>query len=293
MPRSKSSSSLSSTRSSAHVPPVSSSISSSSLNFSDFEPLDETSEEEEKTRPKPNEADKEQMLAEFKARATSTRLTTSKSSTRGVLFVSHIPHGFYDEELAEFFGQFGVVTRLRLARSRKSGNSRGFAFIEFQHHEVAEIAAQAMNGYLMFGRSLVCELADESRIHPRLFDGADKKFRRLPRREIAREQINQPTLQQQAKRTERLIKREQDKKRRLEQAGINYDYEGFTKLIKQNEEKHNKKQEKNEERTEKKQTNKEKEKEKNSKKSEEEQANKQEKQEVDKRTKSGTKKSAK
>lgn len=49
-----------------------------------------------------------------------------------------------------YFSQFGAITRLRLARSPKTLNSKGYAFIEFRYPEVAEIAADAMNNYLMF-----------------------------------------------------------------------------------------------------------------------------------------------
>lgn len=36
----------------------------------------------------------------------------------------------------------------------QSGRSKGYAFIEFQHPEVAKIAAETMNNYLMFNRLL-------------------------------------------------------------------------------------------------------------------------------------------
>ena len=41
------------------------------------------------------------------------------SSKKGVVYVGHIPHGFFEQEMRGFFSQFGTVTRLRLARSRK------------------------------------------------------------------------------------------------------------------------------------------------------------------------------
>ena len=39
--------------------------------------------------------------------------------TPGVLYVGHIPHGFYEHEMRSFFSQFGTVNRLRLSRSKK------------------------------------------------------------------------------------------------------------------------------------------------------------------------------
>ena len=56
------------------------------------------------------------------------------------------------------FLQFGSVTNLRLGRSRKTGASRGFAFIEFRFVDVAKIVADTMNNYLMFEKLLKCKL---------------------------------------------------------------------------------------------------------------------------------------
>ena len=42
-----------------------------------------------------------------------------KGSTRGVVYLGHIPPGFYEPQMKKFFGQFGRVTRLRLSRSKK------------------------------------------------------------------------------------------------------------------------------------------------------------------------------
>lgn len=35
---------------------------------------------------------------------------------------------------------------------RKTARSKGFAFIEFEEKEVAKVAADAMQGYMMFGK---------------------------------------------------------------------------------------------------------------------------------------------
>lgn len=69
---------------------------------------------------------------------------------RGVVVIRHLPRGFFEEQLKQYFEQFGTVTRLRLARSTRSGGSKGFAFVEFEYPEVAKVAAQTMDNYLMF-----------------------------------------------------------------------------------------------------------------------------------------------
>jgi nucleolar protein 15 len=54
--------------------------------------------------------------------------------------------------------QFGSVTNIRLGRSKKTGASRGFAFVEFRYADVAKIVAETMNNYLMFEKLLKCKV---------------------------------------------------------------------------------------------------------------------------------------
>ena len=39
----------------------------------------------------------------------------------GVVYIKHIPHGFYEDEMKAFFSQFGKVLRVCVARSPKVG----------------------------------------------------------------------------------------------------------------------------------------------------------------------------
>lgn len=66
------------------------------------------------------------------------------------MFIKHLPHGFFEDQLKKYFEQFGEVTRVRLARSKRTGGSKGYAFVEFDYPEVAEVAAETMDNYLMF-----------------------------------------------------------------------------------------------------------------------------------------------
>ena len=38
---------------------------------------------------------------------------------RGVIYLGHIPYGFFEDEMRSYFSQFGTVTRLKLYRSMK------------------------------------------------------------------------------------------------------------------------------------------------------------------------------
>ena len=37
---------------------------------------------------------------------------------RGVIFLGRIPYGFFEEQMIEYFSQFGEITRLRLSRNK-------------------------------------------------------------------------------------------------------------------------------------------------------------------------------
>lgn len=88
---------------------------------------------------------------------------------RGVVYLAHIPHGFYEEEMKAFFSQFGHVTRIRLVRSHKTGNSRGYAFIEFRFVEVAKVVADTMNNYLFGNRILKAVFIPPEKQSPKMF----------------------------------------------------------------------------------------------------------------------------
>lgn len=79
------------------------------------------------------------------------------TSQRGAIYIGRIPHGFYEDQLKSYFDQFGIVSRVKLARSKRTGRSKGYAFVEFYSSEVAKVAAEAMNNYLMFNCILKCE----------------------------------------------------------------------------------------------------------------------------------------
>ena len=58
-----------------------------------------------------------------------------------VIYVGHVPHGFYEAQMKEYFGQFGEVTRVNVCWNKKTGKSKHYAFVEFKQPEVASIVA--------------------------------------------------------------------------------------------------------------------------------------------------------
>lgn len=109
----------------------------------------------------------------------------------GVIYLGRIPHGFHEEEMSEYFNQFGETCRVRLSRNRRTGKSKHYGFIEFRHREVAQIVAETLQDYLLCGNMLQCKLLEKDEVHPRLWVGSGRKFRRDWKLRLSREKHNQ------------------------------------------------------------------------------------------------------
>lgn len=40
------------------------------------------------------------------------------SNERGVIYLGHVPHGFYENEMKKYFSQFGEVTNINIPKSK-------------------------------------------------------------------------------------------------------------------------------------------------------------------------------
>jgi nucleolar protein 15 len=153
--------------------------------------------------------------------------------TGGVIYLGHIPHGFYEEQMKGFFSQFGTVKRLKLSRSKKTGKSKGYAFIEFDHREVADVVAKTLNGYILFTKRLVAHVIEPEKVHERMFIGAGRKFKPMPWKLIAKKRHNADrTKDQQKQLTKKLVSKERAKRKKLKELGIDYEFKGYEGCLK-------------------------------------------------------------
>jgi nucleolar protein 15 len=127
-----------------------------------------------------------------------------------------------------YFSQFGKVLRLRLSRNKKTGKSKHYAFIEFASQEVADIVADTMDNYLLFGHQLKCKALQSTQIHPAMFLGANKKFKAIPWQKISKEKHNAEKSAAQMKQVaKKLLKNESAKRAKLAELGIDYEFPGY------------------------------------------------------------------
>ncbi|KAI1616238.1 hypothetical protein EDD36DRAFT_461129 [Exophiala viscosa] len=157
-----------------------------------------------------------------KTRKKLTKLAGRDSHAEsGTVYVGRIPHGFYETEMKEYFSQFGDISRLRLSRNKRTGASKHFAFIEFKSNEVAKIVASTMDNYLLFGHILKCKYAEPGSLHPDVWKGADKKFRKIPHEKLEREKLAAPkTVQQWEKKVDKERRKRELKAKKLKSLGI-------------------------------------------------------------------------
>lgn len=144
------------------------------------------------------------------------------------MYVGRLPHGFYEDQLRKYFEQFGDVRRLRLSRNKRTGKAKHYAFIEFADKDVAAIVAETMNNYLIDGHLLQVREVPKDKIHPKLWIGANRKFRNVPNDRIERVRRNGPkTPEQEAKRKRGILRAQNKRREKIKAAGIEYDFEGY------------------------------------------------------------------
>lgn len=173
--------------------------------------------------------------SEFKKKVQEAKKNKSSKGIRlspGVIYVGHLPLGLFEPQLKTYFEQFGKVLRLRLSRSKKTGGSKGYAFVEFDCDEVAKIVAETMNNYLMGERLIKCHVIPPEKVHEKLFVGSQREFKKPSFPAVARYN-KKHTTEQIAKMTDKLLRKESKLRKRLAAHGIEYDFPGFAAQVPQ------------------------------------------------------------
>jgi nucleolar protein 15 len=152
----------------------------------------------------------------------------SPSARQGVLYVGHVPYGFFEKAMRAYLSQFGEIRHLRLARNKRTGRSKHYGFVQFADPAVAKVVADTMNGYFLYGRTLVVHEVPPADVHPHTFWMADRKFRPMPWRQLARRRHNQPRDDRHLKaRAHALLVHERHKRRHLASLGVQYSFPGY------------------------------------------------------------------
>uniref|UniRef100_G3TVD0 Nucleolar protein interacting with the FHA domain of MKI67 n=1 Tax=Loxodonta africana TaxID=9785 RepID=G3TVD0_LOXAF len=162
----------------------------------------------------------QKQVAQARRRATQVR---QEKLTPGVVYVGHIPRGLFEPQLKAYFSQFGTVTRLKLSRSKKTGNSKGYAFVEFESDDVAKIVAETMNNYLFGERLLKCDFMPPEKVHEKVFKDWDVPFSK-PSYPAVKRYNKKRSLTQKLRMEKRFKNKEKLLRKKLAKKGIVYNF---------------------------------------------------------------------
>src|SRR5690606_18762466 len=76
------------------------------------------------------------------------------------IFVAKLDFGVTESELLNLFQQYGIVSKVTVAKDKETNKSRGFAFVEMPKAEEANAAISALDGYSFNGRKCVIKEAE-------------------------------------------------------------------------------------------------------------------------------------
>ena len=70
------------------------------------------------------------------------------------IYVSNLRFNVQDEDLREFFTEYGEVTSAKIINDRETGRSRGFGFVEMTDDEASKKAIAELDGAEVEGRTI-------------------------------------------------------------------------------------------------------------------------------------------
>jgi polyadenylate-binding protein len=104
----------------------------------------------------------------------SQRDPSLRKSGKGNVFIKNLDKSITTKNLNDTFLQFGGIVSCKIAYDDKSGESKGYGFIQFQTQEAADLAIQSVNGMLLKNQKVF--VAQFIPRRERMAANASKKF---------------------------------------------------------------------------------------------------------------------
>lgn len=100
--------------------------------------------------------------------------------------------------------------------------------MEFNDEEVASIVAEAMNGYFLLEKRLVCHVLPRDKVYDLMFKRPKKVMSKREIQNKARAEVNRRKTPEVMKGiTAKLVQREEAKRKKLADLGFDYDFPGY------------------------------------------------------------------
>lgn len=75
------------------------------------------------------------------------------------IYVSNLSFNVQDEDLKDYFQDYGEVTSAKVITDKFTNRSRGFGFVEMSDEAAAQKAIKELNGAMVDGRSMSVTVA--------------------------------------------------------------------------------------------------------------------------------------
>src|SRR5215203_1781096 len=89
------------------------------------------------------------------------------------IYVSNLSFNVQDEDLKEFFAEYGDVTSAKIINDRETGRSRGFGFVEMSDDTAANKAIAELNDATVEGRNIKVMVAKPKEDRPARSNGGN------------------------------------------------------------------------------------------------------------------------
>ncbi|KXN74548.1 hypothetical protein CONCODRAFT_76792, partial [Conidiobolus coronatus NRRL 28638] len=178
---------------------------------------------------------------------TSTQIKNAKKQHTGlnsklssnVVYIGHLPNSLTQTQFQNFFQNFGLITRLKLAKNLKTGKSKHYGFIEFKYSFSILILKKFLKNFKLLGKKLIIRVYSKAEVHNKMFWGSKRVIesgrglsnycRRFCKTKLMEGLINSgkliedETIRKRLERRNRRIERKEVKsQQKLTNAGIDY-----------------------------------------------------------------------
>ncbi len=94
------------------------------------------------------------------------------------IYVSNLSFSVQDEDLKEFFADYGEVTSAKVIMDKFTNRSRGFGFVEMSDEAAGQKAIQELDGATVDGRAIKVNVAKpkEERSPKSSFSGNSRRW---------------------------------------------------------------------------------------------------------------------
>jgi len=175
----------------------------------------------------------EELESEDENETKETTKKTSKSVNEetAVLYIGHIPHGFFEKEMRGFFSQFGKILGLILKRSYKTGGSKGYGFLKFESVAIAKVVRETMNKYYLAHKFLDVKSVPSDRVNAIQWEQFNTELEAKSRAMETRNKrsLQGKTKEEISKMQEGLLRNDDLRRKKLKSLGVNYEFPGYGK----------------------------------------------------------------